>query len=217
MVISKDQAGEIKKQLFEQVEKLPNENKEQIKEYIKGLNEEELEEFLKKNKIELSSDKESSQKEESSSECIFCSIIKNKIPSYKIAETKKELAILEINPLSRGHLIVLPKDHVTIEKLPKSALGLAQKLAKKIKKKLKPQDIKIESSSLMNHAMINIIPIYDKAPLKKIKAEEKELILLKSKLETKKRSSRKKQKETENKKEKKENEPNLPKIKFRIP
>ena len=80
MVISKDQAEEIKKQLFEQIEKLPNENKEQIKEYIKGLNEEELEEFLKKNKIELSSDKESASKEESSSECIFCSIIKNKIP-----------------------------------------------------------------------------------------------------------------------------------------
>jgi len=57
----------------------------------------------------------------------------NKTPSYKIAENKKAIAILEINPLSKGHSIVLPLEHLKTEKLPKSVLGLAQKIAKNSK------------------------------------------------------------------------------------
>ena len=42
MPFTKEQALDIKKQLFEQVEKLPPENKEKIKEYIKSLDEDQL-------------------------------------------------------------------------------------------------------------------------------------------------------------------------------
>ena len=50
MAFSQEQAEEIKKQLLEQVEKLPNENKDQIKKHIETLNEQQLEDFLKQNK-----------------------------------------------------------------------------------------------------------------------------------------------------------------------
>jgi histidine triad (HIT) family protein len=221
-MIPKEQSEEIKKQLLEQVGNLPNENKEQIKEYIKGLDEKGLEEFLKKNKIKIANSESGEISVEdlekpSEQECIFCLIIKNKVPSYKITETKKEIAILEINPLSKGHSIILPLEHTTMEKLPKSALLLAQKIAKKIKKKLKPEDIKIETSSLMGHAMINIIPLYKDTLLKKIKENEKDLKQLQSKLETKKRSSRKKQSKSSNEKTAIENISKLPKVHFRIP
>jgi len=43
--------------------------------------------------------------------CIFCKIIKGEIPCAKIAETAKSLCFLDINPLSKGHLLVIPKEH----------------------------------------------------------------------------------------------------------
>lgn len=211
MPLSPEQSIEIKKQLLAQVEKLPKENKEEIKEYIKNLNEEQLEEFLKQNQIQMA---QSSQHEKSSpSSCVFCAIAKNQIPSYKLAENKKSMAILEINPLSKAHSIIIPLEHLTIEKLPKSAMSLAQKLTKKIKKKLKPNDIKIETSSFQGHAMINVIPIYKDVPLKKQKAGENGLKAIQEKLQTKSRAKRtKKEKTVKSNKESK-----LPIIKMKIP
>lgn len=43
--------------------------------------------------------------------CIFCKIIKGEIPSFKLYESDKVLAFLDINPLSRGHALVIPKSH----------------------------------------------------------------------------------------------------------
>ncbi|MEK6859260.1 MAG: HIT domain-containing protein [Nanoarchaeota archaeon] len=218
MPLTPEQAEKIKKSLIEQLEKSPQENKEKIIEYVKDLNEEEFEEFLKQNKIQVQGEKgsETIAAEPGEQKCIFCSIVTNELPSYKIAETKNSLAILEINPLSKGHSLVLPIEHLPVEKLPKSALSLAQKIAKKIKKKLKPEDIKIETSSLMGHAMINIIPLY-KEPLKKTKASEEELKKLQFKLESKKRVSRKIKEKTKTKEEIKQELSKLPKISFRIP
>jgi len=233
MAFTSEQSQEIKKQLLAQVENLPQENKEQIKEQIKKLNGEQLESFLKQNKIKISESGQLQQEGQEGQEgkggqegqtpqCIFCLIVQAKIPSRKIAETKKAIAILEINPLAKGHSIVLPLEHIKTEKLPKSALSLAQKIAKKIKTKLKPEDIKIETSSLMGHAMINIIPIYKDGKLEKYQAEEKELNEVQLKLETKKRGPRTKKGVTRVKKKVKVNEdyeidPNLPQVSFRIP
>lgn len=216
MPISKEQRDVVKKQLLEQIELSQLENKEQIKEYIKNLNEEQLEEFLKQNKIQLSPSASEAEKPSTSSnpKCIFCSIINNETPSYKVAENKKAIAILEINPLSKGHVLILPNEHTAIEKLPKSSLSLAQKIAKKIKKKLKPEDVKIETASIQEHAIINVIPIYKNQKTEKRKANEEELKELQSILETRKRKSRQsKQKIILTK----ESLKNLPKISFRIP
>lgn len=219
MVLTPEQTETIKKSLIEQIEKSDQPNKEQIISYIKELNESQLEEFLKQNKIQIKGQENPESPVESESaeqKCIFCSITKNEIPSYKIAETKKAIAILEINPLSKGHSIVLPLEHTTIEKIPKSILSLAQKIAKKIKKKLKPEDIKIETSSLMGHAMINIVPLY-KEPLNKTKATEEELKKLQSKLETKKRAKRTASTSKSSSKSKTKKDKKIPKISFRIP
>ncbi len=218
MAFSKEKADIIKEQLLKQVETLPQENKEQIKEYIKTLNENQLEEFLKQNKIEISETQEQVKSQSKQSECIFCEITKNKIPSYKIAENKKAMAVLELNPLSKGHSLVLPLKHLKTEEIPKSAMTLAQKIGKRIKKKLKPEDIKIETSSFQNHSFINIIPIYKDIPLKKTQAKEEELKQLQNKLGIKLRTKRtsekidKKDKSKSSKPEKK-----LIEIGFRIP
>lgn len=40
---------------------------------------------------------------------IFSKIISGEIPSYKVAESNDYLAFLDINPLTRGHVLVIPK------------------------------------------------------------------------------------------------------------
>ena len=45
------------------------------------------------------------------SSCIFCKIAKGEIPSVKIWEDKKHIAILDINPNTEGMTLVIPKKH----------------------------------------------------------------------------------------------------------
>ena len=47
-------------------------------------------------------------------QCIFCQIISNKIPAKRIHEDDKCIAILDINPAARGHLLIIPKEHYSI-------------------------------------------------------------------------------------------------------
>ncbi|CAE6528841.1 unnamed protein product [Rhizoctonia solani] len=44
--------------------------------------------------------------------CIFCDIICGQSPSYKLYETDQVIAILDIQPIRRGHALVIPKSHV---------------------------------------------------------------------------------------------------------
>jgi histidine triad (HIT) family protein len=44
-------------------------------------------------------------------DCIFCKIIKKEIPAKIIAETENTLAFLDAFPLTRGHSLVIPKNH----------------------------------------------------------------------------------------------------------
>ena len=45
------------------------------------------------------------------SDCLFCKIVRGKIPSYKVYEDDKVLAFLDINPINIGHTLVIPKEH----------------------------------------------------------------------------------------------------------
>ena len=47
-----------------------------------------------------------------SEDCVFCSIIEGEIPSHKIYEDENVVAFLDANPVSKGHTLVVPKQHV---------------------------------------------------------------------------------------------------------
>ena len=65
--------------------------------------------------------------------CIFCKIIKGEIPSYTIYEDEDFKVILDINPASKGHAIILPKQHAAnIYELPEELAAKAMVLAKKL-------------------------------------------------------------------------------------
>jgi len=45
-------------------------------------------------------------------DCVFCKIIEEEIPSHKVYEDENMVAILDANPVSKGHTLVIPKKHV---------------------------------------------------------------------------------------------------------
>ncbi|OJJ02578.1 hypothetical protein ASPVEDRAFT_42081 [Aspergillus versicolor CBS 583.65] len=65
--------------------------------------------------------------------CIFCRIIKGEIPSFKLFESDKVFAFLDIQPLSRGHALVIPKYHgAKLTDIPDEDLTEILPVAKKI-------------------------------------------------------------------------------------
>lgn len=188
MPLSSEQLKQIKQQLLKQIESFPENQRDSIRNQISEMNDSEFEQFLRQNKmIKEEGEEIQEQEEQGKQKCIFCSILEGKAPAYKLDENKKSLAILEINPLSKGHSLVLSKNH---DKLATSAFILANKTAKRIKSKLKPEEVKIESSKILGHNLIQIIPIYKEEKLEKKKATEEELILLKDKLKAKKKEKK---------------------------
>lgn len=45
-------------------------------------------------------------------DCIFCKIIDGEIPSHTVYEDENMIAFLDVNPVSKGHTLVVPKEHV---------------------------------------------------------------------------------------------------------
>ncbi len=104
-------------------------------------------------------------------DCIFCKIVKGEIPSYKIYEDEKVFVFLDINPLSKGHTLVLPKEHYKgILDIPEELFEYLAKIVKKVSinlnEKYKPEGILINQNNGSKagqeifHAHIHVKPIY---------------------------------------------------------
>jgi len=115
---------------------------------------------------------------------IFTKIIKGEIPSYKIAETEKFYAFLDINPLAKGHTLVIPKTETDyIFDMPDKDLSemivFAKRVGLAIESNISCKRIGMAVLGLeVPHAHIHLIPIntvYDidfKQPKLKLKPEE---------------------------------------------
>ena len=96
---------------------------------------------------------------------IFTKIIQQEIPSYKIAEDEKFYAFLDINPLAKGHTLVIPKKEIDyIFDINDSLLGemmiFAKKVAKGIEKVVPCKRIGVTVLGLeVPHAHIHLVPI----------------------------------------------------------
>lgn len=149
-MLSEEETKQIKQEIIKQVETtFPAEKIELVRNQIESMNSEQLEEFLEKNKM---------IKQEGANQCVFCSIVSENIKSCKIDENEDAIAVFEINPVSKAHILIISKEHT--ENPTKKSLSLADKISKKIKKKLKPKDIQIANSKSFGHSVINIIPVY---------------------------------------------------------
>lgn len=65
--------------------------------------------------------------------CIFCKIANGEIPSKTIYEDNDFRVILDLGPATKGHALILPKEHsANLFELPEETAGKAMKLAKKL-------------------------------------------------------------------------------------
>ena len=66
-------------------------------------------------------------------DCIFCKIANGEIPSKTLYEDDKFRVILDLGPATKGHALILPKDHYkNLYELPEDCAADAIKLAKKM-------------------------------------------------------------------------------------
>jgi len=209
-MLPEEQIKAIKEKLIHHISSTFPEDKKAIAiSQIENMNHKQLEEFLIQNKM--------ISQETPKQKCIFCSIIKREIPSYEIDENKEAVAILEINPISKGHALIIPKKHVESEdKFPQQVFALAKKISRKIKTKFKPKEVKMLFSNVLGHEIINILPVYEdeslssprismkKEELEKLRKKLEKKIRKPSKLKPKKKPSKKRIQTHEKKPEKKE-------------
>jgi diadenosine tetraphosphate (Ap4A) HIT family hydrolase len=100
-------------------------------------------------------------------ECIFCKIAKGEIPSVKIWEDDKHLAILDIKPNTEGMTLVITKEHYEsdytemLDKPYKELMIAAKKVAKILKKELRVIKVANVIEGLgVNHIHVKLYPIY---------------------------------------------------------
>lgn len=96
---------------------------------------------------------------------IFTKIVNGEIPSYKIAESNECYAFLDINPLAKGHALIIPKKEVDYildidDDLYQSLFVFAKKVGLAIEKVVKCKRIGMIVFGLdVPHAHIHLIPI----------------------------------------------------------
>ena len=170
-MLSEEQTKQMKKQIIGKIEStFPEDKKQTTISQIKSMNSGEFEKFLEQNKLMQQN------QELKEGQCIFCLINSGQISSYKLDESKNAIAVLEINPISKAHSLIIPKKHES-EKIAKNIYAFAEKLSKKIKIKFKPKEIILSESSLLGHKVINLIPVYENETINsnRYQAEKSEL------------------------------------------
>ncbi|HPD81501.1 MAG TPA: HIT domain-containing protein [Candidatus Pacearchaeota archaeon] len=167
MDINNEQIKSLKKQIISQIEStFPEDKKISAIKQVEEMNDEQFLEFLKKNKLIDSSDETNESQPNIQNENPFRLIIEKKIPSYLIEENKDSIAVLEINPISKAHTIIIPKKPIKdSEKIPSSLFTLAKKVSKRITSYFKPKETIISSSVILGETIVQVLPVYDKESL----------------------------------------------------
>lgn len=125
---------------------------------------------------------------------IFSRIVTGEIPCYKIAEDDKCFAFLDINPLAKGHTLVIPKQEVDylfdLDDEELAALSLfSKKIAIAIGKAIPCKRVGVAVLGLeVPHAHIHLVPLQSEADISfskpKLKLEKEEMDAITMKIRT---------------------------------
>ena len=126
------------------------EQQQALQEKIKKMSPEELKQFQKQ-------------------QCIFCQIVAGKVPAKKVYDDPLSIAILDINPAVRGHLLIIPKEHYAImpqvpEKEISQLFVVAKYLSQVLLKTLKATGTNVfvanglAAGQKSQHFMVHLIP-----------------------------------------------------------
>jgi histidine triad (HIT) family protein len=110
-------------------------------------------------------------------DCIFCKVVAGEIPATLVAEDERAIAFMDISPATRGHTLVIPREHSTdltvvgAEDLAACA-ALAQRVAGRQLEVLGADGVNLLNScrpaawQTVFHFHIHVIPRYDGDPLR---------------------------------------------------
>jgi histidine triad (HIT) family protein len=110
-------------------------------------------------------------------DCIFCKIVAGELPSQIIDEDERTIAFMDIAPATRGHALVIPREHsadllsVGPDDL-RAVVAASQRLAGRIKDRLGADGVNLVNScgaaawQTVFHFHVHVIPRYDGDPLK---------------------------------------------------
>ena len=108
--------------------------------------------------------------------CIFCKILAGDIPSYKVFEDDEFMVILDAGPATRGHALIIPKEHyrdlyAMPEELAAKAFVLGKKLIVPLKKILGAAGYNLVQNNgeaagqTVKHVHFHIVPRYGMEPI----------------------------------------------------
>jgi histidine triad (HIT) family protein len=105
-------------------------------------------------------------------DCIFCKLINGELPSFKVYEDDNAFAFMDIMPATKGHVLVIPKEHhETFLEIPSELMGkymmAVQRVASAVVKAVGARGYKVESfnkyyaGQTVNHMHFHVIPRYE--------------------------------------------------------
>jgi histidine triad (HIT) family protein len=110
-------------------------------------------------------------------DCIFCKIVAGELPASIVDEDEHTIAFMDINPATRGHALVIPRNHaadlIEIEPSQLAAVSIAAKrLAARAKERLGADGVNVINScgaaawQTVFHFHLHVIPRYQGDPLR---------------------------------------------------
>jgi histidine triad (HIT) family protein len=110
-------------------------------------------------------------------DCIFCKIVAGELPAIVVDEDERTIAFMDISPATRGHALVIPRQHAAdvhvIDPEDLAAVAVAaRRLAGKMRERLDADGINLLCSSgadawqTVPHLHMHVIPRYAGDPLK---------------------------------------------------
>ena len=110
-------------------------------------------------------------------DCLFCKIVARELPATVVAEDERTVSFMDINPATRGHALVVPREHsVDLLEIPQEDLAAVAAAAKRLAARAK-EALGADGVNLLNscgaaawqtvfHFHIHVIPRYRDDPLK---------------------------------------------------
>jgi histidine triad (HIT) family protein len=110
-------------------------------------------------------------------DCIFCKIIAGELPAQFVDEDERTVTFMDINPATRGHMLVVPRRHsrdlLEIEREDLEAVAVAaQRAARQANDRLAADGVNLLNSrgraawQTVDHFHVHVIPRYEGDPLK---------------------------------------------------
>ena len=110
-------------------------------------------------------------------DCLFCKIVADEVPSVRVHEDDRTIAFMDINPATRGHVLVVPREHSRdLMDIDPEDLGAVARAAQSVAQTM-PDRLGADGVNLLNscgraawqtvfHFHVHVIPRYDGDPLR---------------------------------------------------